>query len=120
MFYLSISIQIILFLVFAVGGMFRLLQPIDVLARRMLWVRYFNPRIVRGIALLEITCGIGIILPLVFTDLTLSILLYSGCLLMVTMIGAAVTHIVIGDYKQIIGNALVFGMIYWIMFSFGV
>ena len=118
--YLSTTVQIILFLVFAVGGTIRFVQPIDTLARRMLWVRYFSPRIVRGIALIEVFCGIGIILPLVFTGSSFSFLLFSGCLLMATMIGAVITHIVIGDYKQIIGNFLILGMIYWITFSVGI
>ena len=64
--YLGIIIQILLFLVFAVGGTIRFFQPIDVLAKRMLWVKYFSPKVVRSISIIEIICGIGIMLPLVF------------------------------------------------------
>ena len=70
--YLGITIQILLFLVFAVGGTIRFFQPIDVLAKRMLWVKYFDPRMVRAISMIEVICGIGIILPLVFSDSTFS------------------------------------------------
>ena len=73
-----------------------LFQPIDALARRMLWVKYFKPGIVRSIALVEVVCGIGLLLPLIFTDFSTSLLLYSGGLLIVTMIGAVVTHAIIG------------------------
>lgn len=114
--YLGITIQILLFLVFAIGGTIRFFQPIEVLAKRMLWVKYFNPRIVRAISLIEVTCGIGIILPLVLTDTSFSFLLYSGCLLMATMIGAVVTHAIIGDYRQIFGNLILLGIIYQVTF----
>jgi hypothetical protein len=82
----------------------------------MRWVSYFSPRTVRLIALVEVFCGIGIILPLILTDSSFSFLLYSGCLLMATMVGAVITHVVIGDYKQIIGNLSLFGMIYFVTF----
>ena len=112
--YLGVTIQILLFLVFAVGGTIRFFQPIDVLAKRMLWVKYFDPRMVRAISFIEVTCGIGIILPLVLTDSTFSFLLYSGCLLMATMIGAVITHVIIGDYRQIFGNLFILLMLWGI------
>jgi len=117
--YLGVTIQILLFLVFAVGGTIRFFQPIDVLAKRMLWVKYFDPRMVRTISFIEVTCGIGIILPLVLTDSTFSFLLYSGCLLMATMIGAVITHVIIGDYRQIFGNLLILLMVYSVTFPLG-
>ena len=116
MLYITPTFQILLFLVFAVGGAFRFFQPIDVLAKRMLWVKYFNPRVVRGIALIEVVCGIGIILPLILTNTSFAFLLYSGCLLMATMLGAVITHLWIGDYKQIVGNLLILAMTLWVTF----
>jgi hypothetical protein len=82
----------------------------------MRWVSYFSPKIVRSIALVEVTCGVGILLPLILTDSSFSFLFYSGCLLMATMIGAVITHAVIGDYKQIFGNLLILLMIYSVTF----
>ena len=114
--YLQVSLQVLLFLTYALGGAFRFFQPIDKLAKRMLWVTYFNPRIVRSIALIEVICGIGIILPLFLSDSSFAFILYSGCILMATMTGAVVTHVFIGDYKQIVGNLLLFGMIYLVTF----
>ena len=114
--YLQVSLQVLLFLTFVLGGAYRFFQPIDKLAKRMLWVTYFNPRIVRSIALIEVICGICIILPLFLSDSSFAFILYSGCILMATMTGAVVTHVFIGDYKQIVGNLLLFGMIYLVTF----
>lgn len=114
--YLQITVQVLLVCVFALGGGYRFFQPIDVLARRMLWVKYFKPAIVRCIALLELVCGIGLLLPLVLSDPSGSLLFYSGSLLILTMVGAVVTHAIIGDYKQIIGNLCLIGMLYLVTF----
>ena len=113
------SVQVLLFCVFALGGGYRFFQPIDSLARRMLWVKYFKPGIVRFIALIEVVCGIGLLLPLLLTDFSASLIFYSGGLLILTMIGAVVTHAIIGDYRQIIGNICIIGMLYFITFPMG-
>lgn len=114
--YLRKAIQVLLFAVFTFGGLDRLVQPIDVLAERMLWVSYFDPSVVRAIALTEITCGIGLILPFLFKKLQFKFVLYSGSILIITMIGAAVTHLVIGDYDQIIVNLVLVAIIAFITF----
>ena len=117
--YLQLSVQVLLVCVFALGGGYRFFQPIDSLARRMLWVKYFKPGIVRSIALIEVVCGIGLLLPLLLTDFSASLIFYSGGLLILTMIGAVVTHAIIGDYRQIIGNLCIIGMLYFITFPMG-
>lgn len=68
MIYLQITVQVLLFCVFALGGGYRFFQPIDSLARRMLWVKYFKPEIVRSITLVEVVWGIGLLLSLIFSD----------------------------------------------------
>ena len=110
------SLQVLLFLIFALGGAYRLLKPIDVLAKRMLWVNYFKPVTVRSIAVIEVICGTGMILALILSESTIPFLLYSGCLLMLTMLGAAITHLIIGDYKQIMGNLLLLGISFQVTF----
>jgi len=117
--YLQLSVQVLLVCVFALGGGYRFFQPIDALARRMLWVKYFKPGIVRFICMIEVVCGIGLFLPLIFSDFSTSLFFYSGSLLIVTMIGAVVTHAVIGDYKQIFGNLCLIGMLCYITFPIG-
>ena len=113
---LQVSLQVLLFLIFGLGGAYRLLKPIDVLAKRMLWVNYFKPITVRSIAVIEVICGTGMILALLLTDSTIPFLSFSGSLLMLTMVGAAITHFIIGDYKQIIGNLLLLGILYQVTF----
>ena len=111
--YLQPSAQVILVVIFALGGGVRFFQPIEVLAKRMRWVSYFRPPVVRSIALVEVICGVGILLDFLFPSLSFSLLLYSGCLLLATMIGAVITHFVIGDYREILGNVCLIGLIYY-------
>ena len=114
--YLRVSVQILLFLVFALGGAYRFFQPIEGLAEKMLWVSYFDPIVVRAIALMEIICGLGIVLPFLIKNPAFDFLFYSGSLLMIIMLGAAVTHIWIGDYRQIFGNLLLLSLLFFVTF----
>lgn len=111
-----VVLQLLLFLVFAIGGAHRLSQPIDLLAKKMLWVSYFDPLVVRAISLIEIVCGIGIVLPFLLKNPSFDFLFYSGSLLMVIMLGAALTHIWIGDYRQIFGNLLLLSLLFFVTF----
>ena len=117
--YLQPSAQIILILIFALGGCIRFFQPIEVLAKRMRWVTYFSPRIVRSIALIEVLCGVCIILSFFFPNHSSAILLSCGCLLITTMVGAVITHFVIGDYKEIFGNVCLIGPICFVTLPIG-
>ena len=114
---LQVSLQVLLFLIFAGGGTYRFFQPMEILTKRMRWVSYFHPKIVRSIALLEVICGIGMVLPLIFSGLNFPFMVYAGCLLMLTMFGAVITHVVIGDYREIIGNLFLLVLIYHTTFS---
>ena len=114
--YLQLSVQVLLVCVFALGGGYRFFSPSMALARRMLWVKYFKPGIVRFICMIEVVCGIGLLLPLIFSDFSTSLFFYSRSLLIVTMLGAVVTHTIIGDYKQIFGNLCLIGMLCYITF----
>jgi hypothetical protein len=114
--HLRVALQLLLFLVFAIGGAHRLSQPIDLLAKKMLWVSYFDPLVVRAISLIEIVCGIGIVLPFLLKNPSFDFLFYSGSLLMVIMLGAALTHIWIGDYRQIFGNLLLLSLLFFVTF----
>ena len=75
--HLKVAFQILLFLTFAIGGTYRLLQPIEALASKMLWVSYFDPRIVRSIAFVEVLCGVGLVLPFMFKDLAFDFIFYA-------------------------------------------
>lgn len=109
-------LQILLFALFTIGGLDRFFQPIEVLAERMLWVSFFDPLVVRAIAVTEITCGIGLLLPFFIKSRRFKLSLYSGSVLIVVMAGAAVTHVIIGDYDQIAVNLVLIGMISYVIF----
>ena len=108
-------LQILLFALFTIGGLDRFLQPIEVLAERMLWVSFFDPLVVRAIAVTEITCGIGLLLAFFIKSRRFKFALYSGSVLIVVMAGAAVTHVIIGDYDQIAVNLVLIGMISYVI-----
>lgn len=108
-------LQVLLFALFTIGGFDRFFQPIEVLAERMLWVSFFDPWVVRAIAVTEISCGIGLLIPFISRGERFKFTLYSGSILIVVMTGAAVTHVVIGDYDQIAVNLVLIGMISYVI-----
>ena len=108
-------LQILLFVLFTIGGLDRFLQPIEVLAERMHWVSFFDPLVVRAIAVTEITCGIGLLLAFFIKSRRFKFALYSGSVLIAVMAGAAVTHVIIGDYDQIAVNLVLIGMISYVI-----
>ena len=108
-------LQILLFALFTIGGLDRFLQPIEVLAERMLWVSFFDPLVVRAISVTEIACGIGLLLAFFIKSRRFKFALYSGSVLIVVMAGAAVTHVIIGDYDQIAVNLVLIGMISYVI-----
>src|SRR5437588_12147420 len=84
-------VQILLALAFAMAGIMKVSQPIDRLEARMGWVKSVGPRGVRLIGSLEILGAIGLILPAVTGILPwLTPLAATG--LVLTMIGAMITH----------------------------
>lgn len=93
-------VQILLALAFAMAGIMKVSQPIDRLEARMGWVKSVGPRGVRLIGSLEILGAIGLILPAVTGILPwLTPLAATG--LVLTMIGAMITHGRRGEYSQI-------------------
>ena len=108
-------LQILLFALFIIGGLDRFFQPIDVLAERMLWVSFFDPVVVRAIAVTEIACGIGLLIPFFIRIERFKFTLFSGSILIVVMAGAAVTHVIIGDYDQIAVNLVLIAMISFVI-----
>lgn len=108
------TLQVLLFAVFAFGGIYRLSQPMDALLEDMLWVSYFHPFVVRAIAVVEVIGGIGLILPFFKMGNHVKIDFYGGILLIGLMTGAAITHVVIGDYDQIIINVFLIAILVFV------
>jgi len=90
-------IQILLALTFLMAGIMKITQPIARLKERMHWVESMNPpSLVRVIGTLEILGAVGLILPALTGILPWLTPVAAGGLVL-TMIGAMVVHIRIGD-----------------------
>ena len=84
-------VQILLALVFAMAGIMKATQPFEKLAERMKWTKSVGPRGVRLIGVLEILGAIGLILPAV-TGILPWLTPVAAIGLVLTMIGAMITH----------------------------
>ena len=86
------------------GGM-KLTQPKEKLATNMAWVEDFSQSTIRVIGLLEVLGAIGLILPMALSILpVLTGIAAVG--LVLTMIGAAITHIRRGEMPMLVPPAI--------------
>lgn len=103
-------IQGLLAVAFIMAGAMKAMQSKAQLADNMDWVEDFSDQQVKGIGILEILGGIGIIVPpLVGILPILSPIAAVG--LVLTMIGAAYTHISRGDETQQLIPSIVLGVL---------
>ena len=86
----------------------------DALLEDMLWVSYFHPFVVRAIAIAEVIGRVGLVIPFFWKDIRMKIDFYGGILLIGLMTGAAITHVVIGDYDQIIINVFLIAVLVFV------
>lgn len=93
-------LQILLALAFAMAGIMKVSQPVDRLEARMGWVKDVGPGGVRLIGTLEILGAIGLILPAV-TGILPWLTPLAAIGLVLTMIGAMITHGRRSEYSQI-------------------
>ena len=84
-------VQILLALVFAMAGIMKVTRPFEKLAENMKWAKDVGPRGVRLIGVLEILGAIGLILPAV-TGILPWLTPIAAIGLVLTMIGAMITH----------------------------
>jgi uncharacterized membrane protein YphA (DoxX/SURF4 family) len=93
-------VQGLLAVAFLMAGGMKLSQPKEKLRERMGWVEDFAPNTIRLIGLLEVLGAIGLILPLALGILpVLTGIAAIG--LVLTMIGAAITHLRRGETQMI-------------------
>ena len=98
-------VQASLALFFLAAGSIQLVQPKVKLAVIMAWVEDFSPGTVRLIGILEILGAIGIVLPaLIGIFPWLTSLAAAG--LLITMVGAIITHARRSEYSMIIINVV--------------
>lgn len=93
-------VQILLALAFAMAGFLKLTQPTEKLATRMGWVNHFPAWAVRLIGALELLGAIGLVLPPV-TNILPWLTPVAAIGLVLTMIGAMITHARLREFAQI-------------------
>jgi len=92
-------VQGLLALAFLMVGAMKVMQPKEKMAEKMAWVEDFSQSQIRTIGILEILGALGLILPLATGILTwLTPVAAVG--LVLTMIGAAMTHARRGNESQ--------------------
>lgn len=95
----------ILAVAFLMAGAMKVMQPKEQLATNMAWVNDFSEQQVKGIGILEILGAVGLILPILLNILPILTPL-AAVGLMLTMIGAVITHIRRGETQMVIPPAI--------------
>ena len=98
-------VQVLLAAAFLVSGATKLSQPKEKLAKNMAWVEDFSHRAVRTIGALEVLGAIGIVLP-ALSGILPSLTPLAALGLVLTMIGAALTHLRRAEYATIAVTAV--------------
>lgn len=98
-------VQGILAAAFLMAGGMKLSQPKEKLATNMAWVEDFAPNTIRLIGGLEVLGAIGLILPMALGILPV-LTGVAAIGLVLSMIGAAVTHIRRGEMPMLAPNAV--------------
>ena len=94
--YVLATLQIILGLLFLAAGFTKLFTPIADMADMMTWTMAVPAALVRFSGLAELAGGLGLILPWL-TGIQPQLVRLAALGLVVTMMGAVVTHVSIGD-----------------------
>jgi uncharacterized membrane protein YphA (DoxX/SURF4 family) len=98
-------VQILLALAFCMAGLIKITQPKEKLAERMGWVNDFPPAAVKVIGTVELLGAIGLILP-ALTNILPILTPVAALGLVLTMIGAAATHLRRHEYPKIGANVV--------------
>ncbi len=102
-------VQILLALTFLMTGMMKVAQPLEKLPESMAAVKALPPNIVRTIGALEILGALGVVLP-AWTGILPWLTPLAAAGLVLTMIGAALTHVRRGEFSGITVN-LILGLL---------
>jgi uncharacterized membrane protein YphA (DoxX/SURF4 family) len=102
-------VQALLALAFGMAGLMKITQPKDKLAAQMGWVEDFAPNAVKGIGVLELLGAIGLILPLL-TGILPWLTPLAAVGLVLTMIGAIVTHLRRGESQMAVVNLVLLAL----------
>jgi uncharacterized membrane protein YphA (DoxX/SURF4 family) len=111
-------IQVLLALLFAVGGLLKLTQPYAKFAKlpAQAWANDFKPEHVRLIGVLEVCAAVGIIVPLLLHSLTMVTPLATVGMALV-MSGAMATHLRRAEYPNMVGNLVWLGLALFVAYG---
>jgi hypothetical protein len=100
-------LQILLAAAFAAAGTAKVTQPKEKLRTRMHWVDSATTPQVRAIGTVEILAAFGLVLPWAL-DIAPALTPLAASGLAVVMVGGAVVHARMGEYREITVNAVLF------------
>lgn len=101
---------------FFAAGMMKLTQPKEKLQENMAYVEDFSAGQIKAIGALEIAGAIGLIFPWLLNILPFLTPL-AGIGLVLTMIGAAITHIRRGEYPGIVVNLILMALAAFVVYG---
>ena len=100
-------VQVLVGIAFIMAGGMKIATPYDALAAQMAWVSHVPAIGVKVIGALELLGGLGLILPSV-SRIKPGLTPLAAAGLVLTMLGAAATHVMLGEFGQL-GAPLVLG-----------
>ncbi|GAA0829692.1 DoxX family protein [Streptosporangium amethystogenes subsp. fukuiense] len=102
--------QILLAVMFLIAGLTKATQPREnLIARLGGWVEDFSAGQIKGIGILEVLAGIGLVLP-AFTGILPVLTPLAAAGLVITMIGAIVVHVRRKEYSALVMNLLLLAL----------
>ena len=96
-------VQSLLAFAFLLSGSMKLTTPYDTLSTQMAWAKQFAPLTLQLIGAVEVAGALGLILPSALRILPFLTPLAAGGLVL-TMLGAAATHLSINEPQMIVPN----------------
>jgi hypothetical protein len=98
-------VQVLLALAYLMAGVLKATQPLDMLSKRMSWVRATPAGLVRFIGVAELLGAIGIILPLA-TGILPWLTVAAAIGLVIVQLCAIVFHLARGEARVLPGNVV--------------
>lgn len=111
-------IQVVLTLVFAVGGLTKLTLPYAKFTKLpfQAWANDFKPQHIRLIGVLEACLAVGMIVPLFLHSLTM-LTPHVAVGMALVMSGAMATHLRRSEYLNMVGNMMWLGLALFVAYS---
>jgi hypothetical protein len=101
--------QVLLGLLLTLGGLFKLALPYAKYSSisGVAWSKEFKPEHLKLIGILEVSGGIGLLVPLFLPSLTM-LIPFAAVGIALYMAGAMATHLRRSEYFHMVGNLMVF------------